>query len=775
MSVHYKFKSTKDYDTLTFDGLHISLKDLKKSIFQQKNLGKNTDFDLLVKNAQTDEVYTDEATLIPKNTSLIVHRVPLSVQAKRANTRQGLNPHLLPATKDQIFQDGESGGFIHSSQVDLARMEGSEDDKISAMMSQSTQDYDPANYQRVRNNQTGPLPQHYRCFKCHGIGLHWTKDCPLRDMQESVDIKKSTGIPRSFMVPVEGPLVPGAMMTPMGHFAVPAIDHQAYKEGKKERPPFSSEPIPEPEKPEIPEDLLCSLCKDLLTDAVMMPCCGNSFCDDCIRTFLLESDDQECPQCLEKEKTPEMLIPNRFLRKRVADFGDQTGYRKPHKSQPPPKLIPPEPAPPQPEHQPPSDPVPDSSSAATSSQTEGETPEQRPSPPPSPFIQPPISTGSGIPVLGAPIKTTSHHSDISSKRTVDKAPSVRKETKTEQNLESNEDFKHSKQDRHNRDRTYDRKRYRERNIEETKERERHPPRSHPSPHHNQPSSHPTGAPGDGAPRELQRVGYHLHEDRAGTPTVDERNLDAAASMHHGQASHHPPPPLHYADMSVPPPVVPQPYPHPPYDRAPGAPAYGHQRGYYDERTMSYSVAPQDPKYGYGRDNFDRGPPRYPTQNGSQAGHNLDPLEEFERRLRMKEENEKRREKLRQRSPRSRSRSRSLSPRERRPLSPRPRRDPLDRDGPRLYRSRTRSPPPRYPQRYPRDAAPYYDADSGYGRGRGRGRGGRGRSAGPGSQGGMIPPSYRKDYDVAPRDSYRYPPEGPYSHPPQHTRLVYKEF
>lgn len=55
MSVHYKFKSTKDYDTLTFDGLHISLKDLKKSIFQQKNLGKNTDFDLLVKNAQTDE------------------------------------------------------------------------------------------------------------------------------------------------------------------------------------------------------------------------------------------------------------------------------------------------------------------------------------------------------------------------------------------------------------------------------------------------------------------------------------------------------------------------------------------------------------------------------------------------------------------------------------------------------------------------------------------------------------------------------------------------
>lgn len=39
-----------------------------------------------------------------------------------------------------------------------------------------------------------------------------------------MEIKKSTGIPRSFMVPVEGPMVPGAMMTPTGQYAVPALD-----------------------------------------------------------------------------------------------------------------------------------------------------------------------------------------------------------------------------------------------------------------------------------------------------------------------------------------------------------------------------------------------------------------------------------------------------------------------------------------------------------------------------------------------------------------------
>lgn len=44
----------------------------------------------------------------------------------------------------------------------------------------------------------------------------------------------------------------------------------------------SQEPLLEEEKKqEIPEDLVCSICNDLFVDAVMIPCCGSSFCDDC--------------------------------------------------------------------------------------------------------------------------------------------------------------------------------------------------------------------------------------------------------------------------------------------------------------------------------------------------------------------------------------------------------------------------------------------------------------------------------------------------------------
>ena len=53
--VHYKFKSSLDYDTATFDGMHISLGDLKKAIIAQKRLGKNNDFEIQVTNAQTKE------------------------------------------------------------------------------------------------------------------------------------------------------------------------------------------------------------------------------------------------------------------------------------------------------------------------------------------------------------------------------------------------------------------------------------------------------------------------------------------------------------------------------------------------------------------------------------------------------------------------------------------------------------------------------------------------------------------------------------------------
>lgn len=162
MSVHYKFKSALEYDTVTFDGLHISVKDLKKAIVHQKRIGKTTDFDLQVTNAQTKEgmlpkninifyliilfllfffwiVYNDENALIPKNTSLVIARVPLAAQTK-GKPWEGYGSQGQQAAAGSARP--EDGTLCKA--VDLTQLDASEEDKIRAMMTQSTLDYDPS-------------------------------------------------------------------------------------------------------------------------------------------------------------------------------------------------------------------------------------------------------------------------------------------------------------------------------------------------------------------------------------------------------------------------------------------------------------------------------------------------------------------------------------------------------------------------------------------------------------------------------------------------------
>ena len=55
MSVHFKFKSSTTFDSVQFDGAHISVGDLKRAIVAKKKLGHTADFDLKFTNAQSGE------------------------------------------------------------------------------------------------------------------------------------------------------------------------------------------------------------------------------------------------------------------------------------------------------------------------------------------------------------------------------------------------------------------------------------------------------------------------------------------------------------------------------------------------------------------------------------------------------------------------------------------------------------------------------------------------------------------------------------------------
>ncbi|XP_075298546.1 E3 ubiquitin-protein ligase RBBP6-like [Opisthocomus hoazin] len=73
--VHYKFSAKLDFDTISFHGLHISLHDLKRQIMGREQL-KASNCDLQITDAQSKEEYTDDNALIPKNSSVIVRRIP---------------------------------------------------------------------------------------------------------------------------------------------------------------------------------------------------------------------------------------------------------------------------------------------------------------------------------------------------------------------------------------------------------------------------------------------------------------------------------------------------------------------------------------------------------------------------------------------------------------------------------------------------------------------------------------------------------------------------
>ena len=51
--IHFKFKSSLEYEKVTFDGLQISLGDLKEAIMKQKKIGGANQYTLSVKDAQS--------------------------------------------------------------------------------------------------------------------------------------------------------------------------------------------------------------------------------------------------------------------------------------------------------------------------------------------------------------------------------------------------------------------------------------------------------------------------------------------------------------------------------------------------------------------------------------------------------------------------------------------------------------------------------------------------------------------------------------------------
>ena len=188
------------------------------------------------------------------------------------------------------------------------------------MIKQSTAEFRPYMSTKPRKR----LPDEYVCNICGRKG-HWIEDCWYKGKWKRPNIKRNHGIPKTHLVSVNAH-TRGARQDSEGKFSMPIINAKAYLSGKRKHEPQGTYHFQE----YIPEEMKCPVCKDIMKDAVMIPCCAYSCCEDCVLQQLIES--QACPNCTSPQLAAS-LIPNTRLRKSIYDFKCGKHWRQDTKRQ----------------------------------------------------------------------------------------------------------------------------------------------------------------------------------------------------------------------------------------------------------------------------------------------------------------------------------------------------------------------------------------------------------------------------------------------------------
>ncbi|PJF17588.1 hypothetical protein PSACC_02594 [Paramicrosporidium saccamoebae] len=332
-----EFKSAKDYDAYKFDGAGIPVWELKREIVQAKKLGKSTDFDLILTNAQSSEDYTDDMKIIPKNAQVVVKRVPAAA-GKRMPAFQPRAPSTFSTITRPFMATPSTAGAT-----------GDEDSKIAAMMA-ATGSHWEQNQQDMPMQQQGPRrffrppnfrgqaaqapPDTYVCYRCGQKG-HYIQYCPTNadPTFDRTRVRKTTGIPKSFLKPVSSEAADpsssaAVLVTPEGNLVVAAPNEREWDRISTIKSLADTAASIPPEA--VPQELKCALGDHLLNNAVRVPCCTAAFCDDCMRKLFEESSTSagaattgivsiECPSC-KKQIIQDKVLPHEELRAKVILF-----------------------------------------------------------------------------------------------------------------------------------------------------------------------------------------------------------------------------------------------------------------------------------------------------------------------------------------------------------------------------------------------------------------------------------------------------------------------
>ena len=204
---------------------------------------------------------------------------------------------------------------------------------------------------RPSNVPNHPPPPYYTCHRCEKKGKpwfvstksyaklelgHWLQECPengnpaFDDMRR---VKKTMGIPRSQLKVIDRPTTgsdgnagdtrppPGVMVDADGNWVIAKPDQVAW-DRYQEKATKSAAAREEAERgsEELQQKgLECPLDKRLFVEPTKTPCCGNTYCKQCIVDALLD-DGLQCPGCKTDGVPIDDLRPDLPMTEKVEAF-----------------------------------------------------------------------------------------------------------------------------------------------------------------------------------------------------------------------------------------------------------------------------------------------------------------------------------------------------------------------------------------------------------------------------------------------------------------------
>ncbi|QFZ26984.1 hypothetical protein EJF18_20906 [Clavispora lusitaniae] len=204
-TIFYKFLHQKEQSTIHFDGTGINVFDLKHEIIMQNQLGQGQDFMLrLYHSEQPDLEYENDQDVIPRSSFVLAKRSPCSVFNGRSQSAARYVTGKPRITKFKAQTLKPVTAIKQEAAVDESV---SEEDRIKQMFENQSnvwaQAQDELSTHKLVHYKPGTEdlpPPGYVCYRCGGKD-HWIKNCPTNTDPnfEGKKIKKTTGIPKSYM------------------------------------------------------------------------------------------------------------------------------------------------------------------------------------------------------------------------------------------------------------------------------------------------------------------------------------------------------------------------------------------------------------------------------------------------------------------------------------------------------------------------------------------------------------------------------------------------